>query len=480
MSSTIQVTQENIATVLQHDQWVKVAGIDADGILRGKVISIKKFLSVVKSGFGFCSVIFGWDLHDKTYPNELAISNQQNGYRDLLAVIDLSSFRRIPWEKNGSESNPLGMAFFLVHFKDSLTDDHIAPCPRSLLKRVADNLRSDTEINALPYSGFELEFFQYKEDSDSVQAKNGINLKPLTPGMFGYSLLRLGKNVEYQEEMLKTCTDFNIGLEGWHTETGPGVFETAIGYCPAEEIADKGTLFKFVAKTVGAKYGILPAFMAKPKQGLPGNSGHIHVSLLSNDEKKTNLFARTEPDMNAEWEDIKYLSDMGRQFLAGVLEGMPYIMPLFAPTINSYKRLVENFWAPVTVSWGLEHRIASIRLISAPLAEPKATRFEIRTPGADVIPHYAIAAIFALGMRGIKNKSKLTIPPMGTSSPDKFEKLPKNLRSATEKFMAKDSIAREILGDDFVEHYGATRLHECAEWDEAVTDWEVTRYIETV
>lgn len=471
-------TVDTISSFIAQDLWIKVAGIDADGILRGKVISKKKFLSIVKAGFGFCSVIFGWDMHDKTYPIEQAISNQENGYKDLLAIVDISSFRRIPWESGGAASRK-GMPFFLVHFADSLTEEPIAPCPRSLLRTVCTALKSNTEINALPYSGVEFEFFQYKETSDSVLEKGGVDLTPITPGMFGYSLLRLGKNVSYQEEMLKTCTDFDIGLEGWHTETGPGVFETAIGYCPAEEIADKATLFKFVAKTVGAHHNILPCFMAKPKQGLPGNSGHIHVSLLSNDKHKTNLFARPEPDLNPEFEDSKYLSDLGRHFLAGVLAGMPDIMPLLAPNVNSYKRLVENFWAPVTVSWGLEHRIASIRLISPPLADPRGTRFEIRTPGADVHPHYALAAIFGLGMRGIEKKLPLTIPPMGTSSPDKFERLPRNLRSATERFMAQGSLAREVLGDSFVEHYGATRLHEANEWDDAVTNWEVQRYIET-
>ena len=478
---SVELTLENISSVLKDDEWIKLAGIDADGILRGKVISKKKFFSIVKAGFGFCSVIFGWDMHDKTYPIEQDISNQENGYRDLLAIVDLSTFRRLPWESSGADTpTKTGMPFFLIHFSDSLTREPIAPCPRSLLRTICNQIKTDDSVSALPYSGVEFEFFQYRETSDSIQAKGGVGLTPITPGMFGYSLLRLGKNVSYQEEMLKACKDLNIGLEGWHTETGPGVFETAIGYCPAEEIADKAALFKFTAKTIGGNYGIVPCFMAKPKQGLPGNSGHIHVSLLSNDSSKRNLFARDVPDPNPEWEDIKYLSDIGRQFLAGVLDGMPDVMPLFAPTINSYKRLVENFWAPVTVSWGLEHRIASIRLISPPLADAKATRFEIRTPGADVHPHYAIAAIFALGMRGIKLKLPLTIPPMGTSSPDKFERLPRNLRSATEKFMAKGSIAREVLGDGFVDHYGATRLHEVAEWDDAVTNWEVTRYIETV
>lgn len=112
--------------------------------------------------------------------------------------------------------------------------------------------------------------------------------------------------------------------------------------------------------------------MAKPREGLPGNSGHMHVSLVSEDGK--NLFFRDTPDPSPPYPEVTHLSDIGRQFLAGVLVGLPDVMPLFAPTINSYKRLVENFWAPVTVSWGLEHRTASIRLICPPTCSPKATR----------------------------------------------------------------------------------------------------------
>lgn len=463
------IDASNAHTVLQNDPFIKVAGIDVDGILRGKIISKPKFLSIVKSGFGFCSVIFGWDMHDKTYPKELTISSAENGYRDILAVLDFSSYRRIPWEDN--------IPFFLVHFKDPDTSEPIAPDPRSLLKTIAAKIEKSG--HGVPYSGMEFEFFQYKETHKSLYDKHGLDLNPLTPGMFGYSLHRLGFNLDYQKTMLNACTDFGVGLEGWHTETGPGVFETAIGYCQATELADKATLFKLTAKTIGAQFGIIPCFMAKPKQGLPGNSGHIHVSLMSADGK-TNLFARETEEKDAEWPDLANLSDLGRHFLAGVLEGLPYIMPMFAPTINSYKRLVENFWAPVTVSWGLEHRIASIRLIAPPMGSAKGTRFEIRTPGADVQPHLALAAIYAFGLRGIEKKIPLVTPPMGQSSPDQFERLPRNLRAATEKFMAKDSLARETLGDDFVEHYGETRLHECREWEDAVTHWEVERYIETV
>lgn len=248
-------------------------------------------------------------------------------------------------------------------------------------------------------------------------------------------------------------------------------------------MADKASLFKLVVKSLGSKFGITPSFMAKPREGLPGNSGHMHVSIV--DKEGKNLFARADEDKDAPYSDIRYLSDLGRHFLAGLIEGLPDIMPILAPNVNSYKRLVENFWAPVTVSWGLEHRAASIRLIAPPTASAKATRFEVRVPGADTNPHFVLAAILALGWRGIEKKLEIKIPPLGKGegvggAADKGERLAKSLKEATERFMRKESVAREVFGDAFVNHFGGTRQHETRIWDEAVTDWEVRRYIETV
>jgi glutamine synthetase len=247
-------------------------------------------------------------------------------------------------------------------------------------------------------------------------------------------------------------------------------------------MADRASLFKYVVKAVGSSHGIMPCFMAKPVEGLPGNSGHMHISLVDIDTG-ANLFTRTEKNLNPTYLDLAYVSDIGEQFLAGILDGLPSIMPLFAPTINSYKRLVENFWAPVTVSWGLEHRAASIRLISPPTASPKSTRFEIRTPGADANPHYVLAAILACGLRGIEKGLKLTIPPLGKGKDlvdGEGERLAKNLGAAVERMTASDSVARQIFGDTFVDHFSGTRLHELRLFEQAVTDWEVKRYIETV
>lgn len=122
-----KVTLQNLSKVLDSDPAVKVAGIDVDGVLRGKLMSKDKFLSIAETGFGFCSVVFGWDMHDQVYTRELAISNNENGYRDIVAVPDLASFRRIPWENN--------VPFFLLSFKDPDSGDSLSVCPRSVLKR---------------------------------------------------------------------------------------------------------------------------------------------------------------------------------------------------------------------------------------------------------------------------------------------------------------------------------------------------------
>ncbi|KAF3490711.1 glutamine synthetase [Arthroderma uncinatum] len=454
------VSLDSLEKVLADDTEVKVAGFDADGMLRGKLVSKKKFLSIAKDGFGFCSVIFGWDMHDQTYFKELAISNKENGYRDLVAIPDMSSFRRIPWEDD--------VPFFLVSFFDPETKKPISACPRGLLRAATAGLEKK---GYKAMAGAEFEFYQYRAPatSDSLERNSTGTARFLK---------------ENQVTDLQPLTEeFQCDVESWHTESGPGVFEAALQFGEVKGMADRGGLFKYVVKSVGSKYGITPVFMAKPRHGLPGNSGHMHVSLV--DESGANLFVRDSPDPSSPYPDIAYISDLGRHFLAGILVGLPDIMPILAPTINSYKRLVENFWAPVTVSWGLEHRAASIRVISPPTCSGKGTRFEIRVPGADVNSHYVLAAIVALGWRGVEKKLDIPIPPLPKGedvggNTDKGERLAKNLKEAVVRFTAKESVAREAFGDEFVDHFGGTREHEIRLWEEAVTDWEVKRYIETV
>ncbi|EPQ58286.1 glutamine synthetase/guanido kinase [Gloeophyllum trabeum ATCC 11539] len=466
---------EELRKLLAVDSKVKVAGIDVDGVLRGKFMSKEKFLSAASSdGFGFCSVTFGWDMHDQVYSPELLISNRANGYRDLLASIDLNTYRRIPWEDN--------VPFFLVSFLDPDTKEPIPVCPRSTIKKVTDKAAS---MGWMCMAGAEYEYYNFKETPDSLAEKRFHGLQPLTPGMHGYSLLRPQLNMQYFDDIFEESLAFGIDIEGHHTETGPGVLETALAYGPALRMADNAILFKYLVKSIGMKRGVMPSFMAKPWGNLPGCSGHIHVSLRTEDG--SNAFAVSDEELKtgragAAYEDTKFISQTAEWFLAGILDGISDV-----PNINSYKRLSggEAFWAPNAVTYGYDSRGASIRIISPPGVPPAATRFEVRVPGADMNPYFALSAIFSLGLRGIEKKLSLPCPPIGHMKPEdkatgKVKMLPLSLESSTERMMRTESIAREeaVFGNDFVEHFGGTRKHEVKLWKEAVTDWEVERYFE--
>ncbi|KAJ1309517.1 hypothetical protein OPQ81_006291 [Rhizoctonia solani] len=455
---------EDLHNLLKNDTKVKVAGIDVDGVLRGKFMSKEKFLSAVKGdGFGFCSVIFGWDMHDLVYPNELLVSNRANGYRDILARIDLSTYRRISWEAN--------VPFFLLSFLDPETREPVPVCPRGTLTK-AIKLAEDS--GWVPVAGVEYEYFQFKETPQTVTEKRFTSLSPLTSGMHGYSLLRTQLNQEYFHDLFDESKKFGIEIEGHHTETGPGVYETALAYTSALRMADNATLFKFVAKSIGIKWGVVPSFMAKPWANLPGCSGHIHVSLR--DKTGRNVFAVADVDKekgraDAQYPDTRFMSQEGEWFLAGILDGLTDIVPMARG---------ESFWAPNAVTYGYDSRAASVRIISPPSVPPSATRLEIRVPGADMQPHFALASIFRLGLRGIEKKIQLPGPPISVLQRENKApvRLAMSLEEGTKKLMAEGSVAREVLGNDFVDHYGGTRSHEVKLWNEAVTNWEVERYLE--
>ncbi|HPW09412.1 MAG TPA: glutamine synthetase, partial [Burkholderiaceae bacterium] len=152
--------------------------------------------------------------------------------------------------------------------------------------------------------------------------------------------------------------------------------------------------------------------------------------------------------------------------------------PMIWPTINSYKRLVDGFWAPVKPTWGMDNRTASFRVIAG---SPKATRLETRCPGADVNPYLAMAAVIAAGLDGVEKGLKLTAPPItGTNvGAEHIPRAPRTLIETTRNFQ-KSSIARDWLGDGFVDHFAATRDWEWRQWLDGVTDWEMKRYFEII
>jgi glutamine synthetase len=318
-----------------------------------------------------------------------------------------------------------------------------------------------------PMCGLEFEWFNFAETPHSWAAKKGVDPTPLTPGMFGYSLLRSNANREYFNALMDQLLLFRVPIEGLHTETGPGVYEAAIQFSDALECADRGVLFKSGAKEIGASYGITPSFMAKWSAQYPGCSGHLHQSLT---DGKRNLFF-----------DAKGKSGMSKlfeSFLAGQIAVLMEFAPMFWPTVNSYKRLVDGFWAPVKPTWAVDNRTASFRVI---LGSPKSTRLETRCPGSDINPYLAVAALLAAGLHGIEKKMKLTAAPItGTNQgAENIPRAPRSLKETTEIFRRSD-IARDWFGDIFVDHFAATRDWEWRQWQDAVTDWELKRYFEVI
>jgi glutamine synthetase len=315
--------------------------------------------------------------------------------------------------------------------------------------------------------GIEFEWFNFAETPQSWAEKGYVRPKTITPGMFGYSLLRANENREFFKALMVEMGDFGIPIEGLHTETGPGVYEAAILFSEALEAADRAILFKTGAKEIGSRFGIMPSFMAKWSAQYPGCSGHIHQSMS---DGKKNLFYDAK-GRNA-------MSRMFESYLAGQVAGLMEFAPMYWPTVNSYKRLVDGFWAPVKPTWGLDNRTASFRVIAG---SPKSTRLETRCPGADMNPYLATAAVLAAGLAGMEKNLKLTAKPIhGTNQgAENIPRAPRTLIETTRIF--RDSkLARDWFGDDFVDHFAATREWEWRQWLDAVTDWELKRYFEII
>ncbi|MFA5860856.1 MAG: glutamine synthetase family protein [Candidatus Thermoplasmatota archaeon] len=439
-----------------NDSRIKVAVTDIDGILRGKYLDKAKFLSAAESGLGFCNVVFGWDSSDACYDNS-QYTGWHTGYPDATARIDLSTMRRIPWEG--------GTPFFLGEFVDA-QGAPLDVCPRQLLQTT---VRKANALGFTPMFGMEFEWFNFRETPRSLADKGYRAPEPLTPGMFGYSVQRMGQNPDFFAAIMTDLPALGVPIEGLHTETGPGVLEAALGVAGAVEAADRAVLFKSGIKDVARRFGIMPSFMAKWNQNLPGCSGHVHQSLYDSVGTK-NLFH----DDKAEHK----MSKTFRSYLAGQMQALPDILPMFAPTVNSYKRLVDGYWAPTKVTWGVDNRTTALRAIPA---GPKSTRLETRVPGSDVNPYLAVAACLASGLHGIEEGLELREAPIvGSAYNDKkAERLPHTLQEATAR-MRDSKLARSLFGDGFVDHFVRTREWEWRQFQDAVTDWETKRYFEII
>lgn len=432
-------------------RWAKIGGFDVDGVLRGKYVGLDKLRSALAKGFGFCDVIFGWDMADVLYDNS-RVTGWHTGYPDAHAVLDPSTLRRIPWEP--------GVAALLCDFRDEQGNDHPA-CPRSLLKRVRARAES---LGYTARFAAEFEFFFFRETRETLEQKRYANLQPLDPGMMGYSWMRTGQDADLVRDILDSLAAHDVELEGFHTETGPGVYEAAIKYDDVLRAADKAALFKTALKQIAPRHGLSVSFMAKNDAKLPGSSGHLHQSLWRDGE---NVFAQPGG---------RGLAPGLEAYLGGQMALMRELTALISPTINSYKRYVPGVWAPLCASWGIDNRTCALRVIDP--QSSTAARIECRQAAADINPYIAMATCLAAGLWGIEHELSPGEPSSGDASTG-GERLPRTLKEATDLLEVSDT-AREILGADFIDHYVRTRRWEVAEFERAVTDWETRRYFEMV
>ncbi len=432
---------------------VKVGVFDIDGVLRGKYMSRRKFLSALESGFGFCDVVLGWDLHDQLYDN-VTLTGWHTGYPDAPVRILPESCRVIPWEER--------TLFFLGEFAPPAEEI----CPRAILRRIVDKARA---MGFQCHAGFEYEFFVFQETPASVREKNYRDLVPMAPGNFGYSILRSTVQSEFYTELLDTCRALDIEIEGLHEETGPGVLEAAIAVAEACDAADKAALFRTFTKVMAQRMGMMATFMAKWSPDWPGQSGHIHISLKG-------------VDGGAVFHDqaaANGMTETMRHFVGGQQRLMGEMLAMVAPTVNSFTRLIPGFWAPTEASWGIDNRTCALRVIPG---GPKAQRVEYRIAAADANPYIALAAALGAGLWGIENRVEPDAPTEGNAYDKKFPKrlaLPATLWDAAQRLKSSKP-ARALFGDEFVDHFAATREWEERQFRKHITDWEMERYFEII
>ncbi|MFN3461682.1 MAG: glutamine synthetase family protein [Oceanibaculum sp.] len=432
---------------------VKIGVSDVDGVLRGKYMARDKFFSALEGGFGFCDVVLGWDSQDELYDN-VAFTGWHTAYPDAPVRVVPESCRELPFEDN--------MLFFLGEFAEKAA----AVCPRGTLRRVLDKADS---MGFAAKAAFEYEFFLFDETPDSIREKGYAGLKPITPGMFGYSVLRSTVHADFYHALLELSERMDFPIEGLHTETGPGVLEAAIGVDDALAAADKAALFKSFTKVLAQRNGMMATFMAKWSPDYPGQSGHLHLSLTDRDGKPVFHDPAAEHGM----------STTMRHFLGGQQKLMPEMLALIAPTVNSFSRLIPGFWAPTAAFWGVENRTCALRTIGN---SPKSMRVEYRVAAADGNPYIVQAAALAAGLWGIENEIEPEAPIKGNAydvKPPARLAFPATLWEAAQK-LRRSKAARQMLGEDFVEHFAATREWEERQYRKHISDWELHRYFEII
>ncbi|WP_028923692.1 glutamine synthetase family protein [Pseudonocardia acaciae] len=425
--------------------------VDMQGRLQGKRCSARYFLEeVLPHGAEACNYLLAVDV-DMNTVDGYALTSWEQGYGDFELVPDLTTLRRVPWQR--------GTALVFADLR-LLSGEPIEPSPRQVLHRQRERLAA-RGWRAL--AGTELEFIVYRESFEEAWRAGYRNLTPANQYNVDYSILGTSRVEPLLRAIRSGMSGAGMYVESAKGECNLGQHEIAFRYDEALVTADNHALYKNGAKEIAAEHGCSLTFMSKVDER-EGNSCHMHVSLRDGAGKAVLAGPESTPGS---------LSPIGEHFLAGQLAALREFTLLLAPNINSYKRFAPGSFAPTAVSWGLDNRTCALRLVG----RGPSLRVENRVPGGDVNPHLGLAAIIAAGLHGIEHELPLPPPCEGNAYTSGAPSIPLTLREALTVW-EESELAKDCFGEDVVAHYANMARVELAAFDAAVTDWERVRGFE--
>ncbi len=423
---------------------VVVADTDMQGRLYGKRLSAKHFLASGKDGVPTCSVVLGWG-QDHSLDPGYGFTGWDSGYPDFISVPDMATLRRCDWQER--------TAIVLADAR-SLAGGPVDVSPRAILKRQLDRC---AQIGLDPFAVSELEFFLLRETPDSLHEKGFTNITPRHHAMHPETVIRSSEDEDFTQRLRNALEASGISVEMVKAEYSPGQVEINLGYGPALDAADAHVLLKTAAKEIALQTGLVASFMAKVDHALGGSSCHIHLSMR--DAAGSSAFDDGKGGM----------SQIMRSFLAGlVTHGRDFFL-MFAPTTNSYKRMIPNTFAPDRIGWGEDNRTVAFRVVGQGLAK----RIENRIPGADANPYLAYSAMLAAGLAGVEAGLELETPGQDGNAYEAEDgaAVPQGLADATEAF-ANAQIVGAALGPEVQAHYANFGRNTLAALQTQVTDVE--------
>jgi glutamine synthetase len=411
---------------------------DVNGYLRGKALRRSSFEDAVRDGTVMTDLLLALDPVD-TPITDYESFGIRSGAGDLVVHPDVDTLHQLTWRPGWS------VCLSTPSWRD---DSHCELAPREVLRNALATL---AELGYDALAAFEYEVRLRDTEGD-----------PLSTGI-SYSLIEIGRFKEFVERLDPALEALGVELSAIHTEAGPGLLELNLAARQGLRAADDAVFVKLAVKEVATTLGLRASFLAKTVPGEEGSSGHVHLSCWSDG---SNAFAPAEAG--------GAVPQTCTAAVAGMLAHLPGASLLLNPTVNSYKRLVPGWFAPVNASWGIENRSTALRVISA--AKPERCRIECRRPGADANPYLALAALVVSASEGIRSGAEPPAPVEGDAfARDDLPALPGSLESALAAFRADEGL-RRALGETFSDYFAVSREWELKAWREGVSDWERDRY----